>query len=256
MKFTIITVCYNAKENLLRTIESVEKQSYPHIDYIIEDGNSQDGSFEVVQKKGTNCPIRWFSQKDNGIYDAMNIAAQRARGEYILFLNAGDVLADEKVIERLADEIEKQGCGDIYFGNVIFVDKFGKRINRKYAQMCAKKGYYLSGDAICHQTIVAKTECVQKMPFLLEYKICADREWILRHIDRGSSFTYLDIFISICEMEGFSTNHQELYEKEVKLCIRNYIKMGYPVYMMISMFKRSKCIRSLMRKAGSIFFSK
>lgn len=248
--FSIITVCRNAEKDISQTMDSVQRQTYPLVDYVIEDGGSTDNTLDIVRQKEGDFPFRWYSQKDLGIYDGMNIAAGRVKGDFILFLNAGDILADEYVLENMAVEIKKSGEKDIFFGNVILKDEQGKRIFRKYAPVCGTAFYYLSGDSICHQAIIAGKGCVQRLPFLTDYRICADREWILRLIREKCSFQYVDLYVSECEMEGFSTQHQILYEEEVKRCIRKHVKTGYPLYLLLYFMKQNKVLRTLLRKIG------
>ena len=121
-KFTIITVCYNAEEYIENTIKSVLRQSYRDIEYIIKDGQSVDGTMAIVRNLTDNDNRVIISQgKDRGIYDAMNIAVKAADGEYILFLNAGDIFADENVLKKIVD-FETDRKADMYYGNIIEVD--------------------------------------------------------------------------------------------------------------------------------------
>ena len=104
MKISIITVVFNNKVGLEATIQSVINQTYNDIEYIIIDGGSEDGTKEILEQYSSNINY-WVSENDNGIYHAMNKGAAKASGSYLLFLNAADVLADNKVIEKVVDEI-------------------------------------------------------------------------------------------------------------------------------------------------------
>ena len=98
--FTVITVTYNAQHTLVRTMKSVQEQTYPHIEHIVVDGNSSDATVDLIKKHAVE-HTHWMSEKDNGIYDAMNKATEMATGLYICYLNAGDTFYDEKTIEKL-----------------------------------------------------------------------------------------------------------------------------------------------------------
>ena len=96
---SIITVCYNAEQDLKKTIESVRNQTYKNIDYVIVDGASKDGSVEVIKQNG-DVVSRWISEKDGGLYYAMNKGLDLACGDYVLFLNAGDVFFEDTTLEK------------------------------------------------------------------------------------------------------------------------------------------------------------
>lgn len=256
IKISIVTVCLNAGEILLNTIQSVQKQDYQNIEYIIQDGLSVDGTLEMIEEvtKFSNKSVILYSEKDQGIYDAMNKAAAKATGDYILFLNAGDTFVDSEVIKNVAGRISQHREGDIFFGDIILVEKDGKELRRKFSRVCGNKLYFLSGDAICHQAIIARKICVQNYPFLLEYEVCADREWMLHLLAEKKKFICIDILICKCAMEGFSSSNQRLYENEVKRCIKRYLLLGYPIYLLIEICKKNESLRNCLRKLGRFFF--
>lgn len=104
LKFSIITVCYNAENEIEKTVLSVLKQTYNNIEYLIIDGGSNDGTINIIKHYGDKI-IFWISEPDKGIYDAMNKGLNHACGDYLLFLNAGDWLYDETVIAKVASAI-------------------------------------------------------------------------------------------------------------------------------------------------------
>ncbi|WP_052496577.1 glycosyltransferase family 2 protein [Pedobacter lusitanus] len=117
IKLSIITVNYNDSAGLQKTINSVLNQSLQNFEFIIIDGNSNDGSKELLQQN-SEPSIRWISEPDNGIYHAMNKGTRMATGEYLLFLNSGDILFDTEVIKQVDQEID--GTYGIYYGDIIF----------------------------------------------------------------------------------------------------------------------------------------
>lgn len=100
-RVSVITVCYNAVSAIQRTILSVLSQTYENIEYIIIDGKSTDGTLAIIKKYESRIAF-WLSEPDNGIYDAMNKAIDKATGEWVLFMNADDEFVDNKVVERFA----------------------------------------------------------------------------------------------------------------------------------------------------------
>lgn len=254
VKISIITVCYNEAGRIGKTIESVKRQTYENIEYIVQDGGSQDGTIEEIKRAGEGYPVQFYVEPDHGIYDAMNKAAARATGDYVLFFNVGDRFWDDRVIENVAEEIGKVSA-DLIYGNIVLVDPDGNRLNRRFSQFCARKCYFLTGDAICHQAIFARRECVQKFPFLLEYSICADREWLLRLIEAGKRLIYANCMVCICEMEGFSSRNSQVYETEVRACVRKHFSaVGYGIYMMVFWCKKNALLRKALRALGKLFY--
>ena len=116
-KISIITINYNDKYGLSRTIDSVLNQTYEDFEYIVIDGNSNDGSKEILKNHDLSIDY-WVSEPDSGIYNAMNKGIRVAKGDYLLFLNSGDYLCDNDTIHNVAKEID--GGKDLYYGNAIF----------------------------------------------------------------------------------------------------------------------------------------
>ena len=119
MKITVVTVCLNAEKTIQNTIESVLNQTYQDIEYIIMDGKSTDKTVEIVEKYKNDSKINFISEKDNGLYKAMNKATKISSGEYIVFLNSGDTFCDNTVIADLVPYLH----ADIVYGNAIRIYK-------------------------------------------------------------------------------------------------------------------------------------
>ena len=106
MKFSIITVTYNAEQTLERTLRSVAFQTYPHVEHILIDGASKDRTMEIAKIHGKHL-TKIVSEPDNGLYDAMNKGLRIATGDYVCFLNAGDKLHASDTLEQIAEAIDK-----------------------------------------------------------------------------------------------------------------------------------------------------
>ena len=115
-KLSIITINYNNADGLQKTIKSVISQTFKNFEYIIIDGHSSDKSIDVI-KENENYFAYWCSEKDRGIYDAQNKGIQKAKGDYLLFLNSGDCLENEKVLEKVFALTPKE---DLLYGELIF----------------------------------------------------------------------------------------------------------------------------------------
>ena len=107
MKISIITITYNSVKMLNRALESVQSQTYPDIEHIIVDGASTDGTREMIEAYAKKHPnVRWISEPDEGIYNALNKGLQYAHGDYVLFLNSGDWLFENTTLERVLNIID------------------------------------------------------------------------------------------------------------------------------------------------------
>ena len=157
-KFTIITVCYNAEKYIEDTIDSVLTQTYENFEYIIKDGQSSDGTMDIVHRltDGDN-RVMIIQGKDQGIYDAMNTAVLQASGEYILFLNAGDAFADSLVLSKTVEYMTTQKA-DIYYGDVIEVSN-ERRSLRIYTERNSKSGIIVWEHACAIRACFAKGSC-------------------------------------------------------------------------------------------------
>ena len=147
IRFTIITVCYNAEKYIKETVQSVLKQTFCDYEYIIEDGLSTDTTLKLaISLTDNNEKVIINSIPDQGIYDAMNKALEHATGEYIFFLNAGDCFSDDRVLERTSAFLDKHNA-DIAYGNIVQIDGEKESV-RKYGRIYQRKLFYLSGDCI------------------------------------------------------------------------------------------------------------
>ena len=196
MKFSIITVCLNAGDDLAVTIDSVLAQTYDDYELIIKDGMSTDGSIEKIPK---NSHIKLIRCKDSGIYDAMNQAIKEAQGDYCIFINAGDTIYVENTLQEINDFINLN-TGDFYYGKS-YTASSGV-VN--YAPATINK-YYCFRTTMCHQAMVIKTSFLKKRGYNTKYKITADREWMVYgFIKAKMKFTRMPMFVSNYKGEGIS----------------------------------------------------
>lgn len=255
-RFSIITVCYNAEKQIEDTINSLLQQSFQNYEYIIKDGGSSDNTMSIIQAQlGGNLKVRIMEGPDAGIFDAMNIAVEMAKGEYLFFLNAGDCLSDAGVLERVNQYITDNPGRDIVFGNVVQVEN-GKRVVRVYGSICSKKIYYLTGDCICHQALFAKRELFKEKKFDLSYHVCGDKEWQLYQIVHGKKYGHMDFVITDVSVEGFSRDHMEEFEMETLTVIRKYCPVLVYGHKIVMEMKKSMLMKKVLRALGRILFQK
>lgn len=255
IKVTIITVCHNEEKKIEATILSVLKQTYEDIEYILIDGNSQDKTLQIIEKYSQDKRIRYVSEPDKGIYDAMNKGSRLATGDYIEFLNAGDLLVDSKVIEEIAYKL-KGLKSDIVYGDIIYCYPDGSKKIRKYGQFCSSYFYYLLGDCINHQAMFAKRECAQENCFDITYKICADREWMLRMKKQHKKYKALGMLV--CEYsldeDSASIKNKVLYKKEANQCIKEHLKGGVFLFKLFEIIRGNKLSSQILHKAYELVF--
>lgn len=183
MKISIITACYNSEKYIEDTMKSVLSQKYEDIEYIIVDGDSKDKTVEIIKKYEPlfNGRMKWISEKDKGIYDAMNKGLKMATGDYIGLINSDDYIANDEIILNISNEILTTDS-EVIYGNLEFIDPTkGNRVIRKWEdeefnEKLIKKGWYPA-----HPTLYVKKEIYEKIGlFSLDYKIAADYELMLR----------------------------------------------------------------------------
>ena len=217
MKLSIITINYNNAEGLRKTMESVFSQTCREFEYIIVDGASSDGSVDVIRAsalQAESLTFTWNSEPDHGIYEAMNKGLKIAQGEYVLMLNSGDYLVDERVIERIMPELHTE---DMIQGNLI-EDLPDKRIrNRGYGRsdisfLDALGGYFL------HQAMFIKLNTMKQYGYYDEsYKKNADTYFFIQALAFGNAtFRYVDIDIANFDMHGITHSKDPKWDQIAK----------------------------------------
>lgn len=230
MKVSIVTINYNNIEGLKKTLTSVAEQSYRDIEHIIIDGGSTDGSVEAIKEYVLANPtidpfckhtIKWVSEKDNGIYNAMNKGIRKAEGAYVQILNSGDILAALDVTERIINEVENAEYPAVLYGNML-KSYDGRTIIKK--DTCGGAGavdsflYFYKG-TLNHDCAYIRRDLFDKYGlYNEEMKICSDWEWYVKAIALGGEkAVYTDIDVTIFDMNGVSESHgknAELINKE------------------------------------------
>ena len=218
MKLTIITATYNAKGKIQKTLESVSKQTYRDYEVIIMDGCSQDTTIieaEHYHNKIEN--LRIYCEPDKGVYDAMNKGIKLAKGEFIYFLNAGDILYSDDVFENIYKDLNSI---NLVYGNAYSYDEYGNVI--VYREGCFDK-YRLAKTNLCHQTVFYPAVLLKQYNFELKYKLFAD--WALNMcLWKKTKPIHKNIFVTLYENGGISaTQRDALFESRQLLLIYNYL---------------------------------
>lgn len=214
-KITVVTVCFNAEETIKETIESVLSQKNVNIEYLIVDGNSTDKTKKIIEEYVRDNNIRYISEDDDGIYDAMNKAIELAEGEYIIFLNSGDIFYDNLVLKDVELQLKKDTEIDVLYGDVQ-LSRNNEKTLYSYSDFKINAMFFCRELMICHQSIFIKREILKKYKFDTKYIICADRKQIIKLMKDKYKFQYIDRVISIYDCNGFSEKNMNLLRKEAK----------------------------------------
>ena len=195
-RISVVTVCYNAVNTIDNTILSVINQTYSNIEYIIIDGASTDGTVDIINKYRDKISI-FVSEPDKGIYDAMNKGIRLALGDYIYFLNAGDILFGVDVLRTIANYLDGKS---VYYGDAYTRGSLGEI---KSFRIGPFSKYRLARTNICHQTIFYPTDCISKEFYNLDYRLLADYVMNM-YLWRKAKFFYVNIPIIVYEGGGVS----------------------------------------------------
>lgn len=213
VKFSIVTVCLNAEETIEATMRSVLTQTYQNYEYIIWDGKSTDSTLERAARYESRGHVRIYSEKDSGLYNAMNCATALCSGDYILFLNSGDMLADENVLQDMADEIDKDHAeADLYFGSVIRKRDGGEELETYRGRGIVFR-LLLAGRMPCHQSIFTRQSVMRAYGFDESYSITADYHFLMRCTKDQKRICHVDRVISRFDCtQGISSQVSNLAE--------------------------------------------
>lgn len=190
---SIITVVFNSAGFIEKTIQEVINQSYPNIEYIIIDGGSTDGTIEVLRKY-SNYIFYWVSESDTGLYDAMNKGMVNATGDYLWFINSGDLPFDLTILDNVFRA--KKQFADIYYGETEIIDPNGETIGMRRHKAPEKLNWksLLKGMKVSHQSIIVKKEIAT--PYNLEYKLSADFDWLIKVLKKAKSIENTGLILS------------------------------------------------------------
>lgn len=272
MLLSIITINYNNAEGLCKTMESVLAQTYTDIEYIIIDGASTDGSVDIIRKLTTRPTIKWVSEKDSGIYNAMNKGIRMATGEYCQFLNSGDMLAADDVTERMVNALKAHLCKQesvmcmgaensevdnqvsclenrptIFYGNM-------KKLlpNGKILHDACNGGNDVTLDmfyrgCLNHSPAYIKRSLFDKYGMYDEsLRICSDWKFYMQSIVFGSEkVQYVDIDMTLFDMTGISETNKDLLKNERNQLLQEMVPAGilrdYDNYhFVVDQYKRLK----------------
>lgn len=223
MKLSIITINRNNAAGLEKTMRSVATQTFKDFEYTVVDGASTDDSVEIIKRFAPQFGerLKWISEPDKGIYNAMNKGMRMATGDYFQILNSGDSLAAEDVTERMLEELEKQGFPSMLYGNMIkcfpdghklLVDSFG---GKPITMLRMFTGTLNHNPTYIHRSLFEKYGCYDE-----SLKIVSDWKWFVQSIILGGEKPkYADINVTFFDMTGISETNKDLDKAERKMVL-------------------------------------
>jgi glycosyltransferase involved in cell wall biosynthesis len=201
-KLSVITINYNNAEGLKKTVESVLRQTYADFEYIVIDGGSTDGSRAVIEEFSHKI-THWVSEKDSGIYNAMNKGITASRGEYLLFLNSGDCLFNEAVLTRVSEQF---GEAAIIYGDIITQDKNKTQTYKTSPAHLNARHFMIS--TLWHPGSFIQRKLFEKYGNYYEnYRIASDYEFFVKAIVKYRVSTkHVHLPIAVFDLNGISNN--------------------------------------------------
>ena len=218
MKVTVVTAVLNDAGHIEQTILSVISQTDIEIEYIIVDGGSKDGTLELIGKYKDKISLL-ISEPDRGVYDAMNKGIKYSTGDFVYFINSGDILLNPSILSKIKLEELKERNAIIYgnvvvaYGNIEALEKPRPFFNSKMK---------FKGIGICHQSMFFPGKLIRNEKYDLSYKIAADYDLVYRLWRKGTEFLYRDITIAKYDWgKGISSNPYKLldvYRENARVC--------------------------------------
>jgi glycosyltransferase involved in cell wall biosynthesis len=211
---SIVTVCFQAEKTIERTIQSVLSQSWKNIEFIIIDGGSTDNTLPIIEKYREHIS-KVVSETDNGLYDAMNKGLKQATGDYILVLNADDLLYEKNTLEKVFTVCQN---ADVIYGEAIFMNEAGEELGLRSQQTPHKVPENLNwkslqyGMTVSHQAFIIRRSLA--VNYDLHYKICADIDWMIRCLKKCKTTCNTHLIISKFQVGGASKQQQKRAWKE------------------------------------------
>lgn len=205
--FSVITVTYNAETTLPATLNSVRNQTFASFEHIIVDGASSDRTLPIAEKDAPPMQIL-VSAPDRGLYDAMNKGLGMARGEYVVFLNAGDTFHSPHTLQIVAEAVMANDFPGVVYGQTDLVDAERRRIASRHLTAPCNLTYdsFKQGMVVCHQSFFVLRRIAGY--YDLKYRFSADYEWCIRVLQHSRHNFYIDAVLTDYLMEGMTTRNR------------------------------------------------
>ena len=241
IKFTVITITYNAAAVLQRTLQSVLSQTHEDVEHLIVDGASTDGTLPMAEHykaesdaSGCGHKVIIRSEPDDGIYHAMNKGLTQASGDYIIYMNAGDSFPQATTLEDIArrcrlNELPSGEWPAVLYGNTNIVDAEGRFLRPRHLQPPPKLTWrsFRQGMLVCHQAFYARTDIAKNLQYDTRYRYSADVDWCIRVMKEADRLALplcnTGMVVANYLEEGETTrHHQESLRERYQVMCRHY----------------------------------
>ena len=212
MELSIITINYNNREGLQKTIDSILAQTWREFEWIIIDGGSTDGSKELIEKTAAECPnvSYWCSEPDKGVYNAQNKGIIHASGEYMNFMNSGDTFFDKNTLRNVWSEKHDK---DVIYGDWLTCRNSEEVLAQNTKEVTIAWFWWTN---ICHQAMFIKGDLLKASPYDEKYRVFADWAKWMQFSWEGKSFEYVPYIICRFELGGMSGSSLPIKDEEIK----------------------------------------
>ena len=232
MKISIVTATYNSGRTVRDTFQSVLMQSYDDYELIVVDGGSKDDTVDIIREyePAFDGRMKWISEPDRGIYDAMNKGIQMAEGDYLVFLNAGDTFKDEHTLQRVAHAaLMPDETPAVIYGDTDIIDDRGHYVGRRRLappEALSWKSFH-HGMLVCHQAFYARTDLAKAIPYDLKYRYSADVDWCIKIMKSAASYRLPLVnthAVLACFLDGgmTTTYHRRSLRERFSVMCRHY----------------------------------
>ena len=248
MKISIITATFNSSKTVAATIESLLKQDYKDFEHIIVDGLSKDNTLDIVSSYQDlySGRLRIISEKDNGIYDAMNKGIKNATGDIIGILNSDDILASSDALSCIVKKFESENCDAVY-SDLVFMDE--ETMSKPIRKWVAKMGSYKRGWHPPHPTLYIKSDVYKDIgAFDTGFKIAADYDFMIRLMKSNFKLGYIPKVLINMRAGGVSTNGISGYVSNLKEAHRVLKKNEIPCPVLVDFIRISKTLFQFLNK--------
>lgn len=241
IRFSVVTITYNAERVLQRTFDSVLSQTYEGVEHLIVDGASKDGTVLLAEQykaksdaSESGHKVIILSEPDHGIYDAMNKGLTQASGDYIVYMNAGDFFPHADTLEKIVQhcQLNEQPTDElpgVLYGNTDIVDGEGHFLHPRRLQPPAKLTWksFRNGMLVCHQAFYARTDIAKNQQYDTRYRFSADVDWCIRVMKEtermGLALCNTKMVVANYTEEGATTqNHQASLKERFDVMRRHY----------------------------------
>ena len=241
IRFSVVTITYNAERVLQRTLDSVLSQTYEGVEHLIVDGASKDGTVLLAEQykaksdaSESGHKVIILSEPDHGIYDAMNKGLTQASGDYIVYMNAGDFFPHADTLEKIVQhcQLNEQPTDElpgVLYGNTDIVDGEGHFLHPRRLQPPTKLTWksFRNGMLVCHQAFYARTDIAKNQQYDTRYRFSADVDWCIRVMKEtermGLALCNTEMVVANYTEEGATTqNHQASLKERFDIMRRHY----------------------------------